>query len=65
MSQCQGNITASTKVDRATVRFLDRQATELGVSRAELIRRLVDQYKEACTGGLPCPYCGNHLEMEL
>lgn len=65
MSQCQGNITASTKVDRETLDFLDREAERLGVSRAELFRRLIDQYREASTTGLRCPYCANDLRMEL
>lgn len=65
MSQCQGRETASTKVDRRTLQFLDDQAEQLGVSRAELLRLLIDHYHEAAAGNLRCPHCQNALRLDL
>lgn len=65
MSQCQGTITTSTKVDREMVQFLNQRAEHLGVSRAELLRRLFDQYHESHKNNLQCPYCENTIRMEL
>jgi len=54
----------STKVDRRTIDRVDNRADELGVSRAEYLRRLIDAEEEARNGG-ECPECGTSLEFQI
>lgn len=65
MSDCMGAITVSTKTDRAMADFLQQQAEELGVTRAELVRRLFDHLQETEHGELVCPYCENELRLDI
>lgn len=65
MSDCMGKIAVSTKTDQEMADFLRKRAEELGVTRAELLRRLLDYYKEASEGPIYCPYCENELQLDL
>lgn len=54
----------STKVDRRTVDQIDGRASELGVSRAEYLRRLIDAEEKVRDDG-QCPECGTSLEFQV
>lgn len=45
-ARCRGGHTLSTKVDDETNRWLARQAKMAGVSKAEVVRRVLDFYRE-------------------
>jgi hypothetical protein len=45
-ARCRGGRTLSTKVDGETNRWLARRAKMAGVSKAEVIRRVLDYYRE-------------------
>lgn len=64
MAECKGNVPMSTKVDRRTVSRVDDRAGELGVSRAEYLRRLIDAEEKARNDG-ECPECGTSLEFQV
>jgi hypothetical protein len=62
---CQGPETASTKVDRGMRNFLDTEAEERGICRAEFIRRLFDVYQENRMQGHSCPKCGENIVLPV
>ena len=43
---CGGENTLSTKVNESTRRFVEIEAEEAGVSKAEVLRRLLDLFRE-------------------
>lgn len=45
-ARCRGSKTLSTKVDDETDSFLERQADRSGVPKSEVVRRLLDYYRE-------------------
>lgn len=45
-ARCRGGHTLSTKVDDEMNRWLDRRAKMAGVTKAEIVRRLLDHYRE-------------------
>lgn len=45
-SRCMGRNTLSTKVNEATRRFIEVEAERAGVSRAEVVRRLLDLFRD-------------------
>jgi len=45
-SRCMGEYTLSTKVNEATRRFIAVEAREAGVSQAEVMRRLLDLFRD-------------------
>jgi hypothetical protein len=47
MSECIGDVTAGTKVDQSMREFINEEAARLGVTNAELHRRLLDFYRES------------------
>lgn len=65
MSDSNRTVTASTEVTAETAEFLDAQAENGEMTRAELLRRLVDHYRQAAETGLRCPHCKNDLQIEL
>jgi negative regulator of replication initiation len=65
MSRCQGEIPVSAKVDRPTYEFVENEAAELGVSKTEFLRRLLDFYRMSQNGEMACEHCGGAAEMEL
>lgn len=65
MSDSNRTETVSTKVTTETVDFLDAQAENGEMTRAELLRKLVGHYQTACETGLSCPHCNNNLHIEL
>ena len=65
MSQCQGDLTLATKVDASMNEFVEDETERLGISRAELHRRLLDFYRESRQNNPPCPHCGEDLDIAL
>lgn len=65
MSDCQGNIALATKIDAEMNEFVEAAAAKEGVSRAELLRRLLDFYRESHRQETTCPSCGDPVVMEL
>lgn len=65
MAECMGDVPVGTKTDRSMAEFLDRRAERLGVTRAELLRRLLDEYRAAWAGERHCPYCKRELRLYL
>jgi hypothetical protein len=45
-SRCMGENTLSTKVNEATERFIEVEAREAGVPKAEVMRRLFDLFRD-------------------
>lgn len=65
MSECIGDITAGTKVDQSMREFLDEEAARLGITNAELHRRLLDFYRESREQDPQCPHCGEPTTITL
>ena len=43
--------------------FLNRESEQLGVSNSELIRRILEHYRDGRSGDLRCPHCEGLLEV--
>ena len=65
MSDCLGDIAATTKVDREMHEFIDGEAGRLGVSKSEFYRRLLDFYRESRREQVDCPHCGETIVADL
>lgn len=65
MSQCMGDIPVSAKVDREMLEFLDGEADRLGITRAELMRRVFDLYRESRRETVDCPHCAETVKMDV
>lgn len=64
MSRCQGEVPVTCKVDESMAEFVDSEAQRCGVSRAELLRRILDDYRDSRAGELACPSCGQELHID-
>jgi len=62
-SKCRGGETLSTKVDNETLKEIDAIARKNGISRAELLRRLIDLYRDSRRGAFRCPDCTSRIRM--
>jgi len=65
MSQCHGDISLATKVDRDMNEYVKSEAERLGVSRAEFHRRLLELYRESRREDVNCPHCGDAVVFDL
>lgn len=65
MAQCMGDVPCGTKVDQSMRDFLDDEANRLGVSRAELVRRVLDFYRDTRQDDSNCPHCGDQITIDL
>ncbi len=65
MSDCIGDISIGSRVDKQMQEFLDGEAERLGVNRAELVRRLFDAYRESRREQMDCPHCGDTITLSL
>lgn len=57
MSSSRGDLVVSTKVDAAMNEFIETEANRLGISRAELLRRLLEFYRDSANESVTCPWC--------
>lgn len=62
METCEFPKAVTARVRKNTCDFLDRKAAQLGVSRAETMRNVVQFYKQAHRVG--CPECGTRLSLD-
>jgi len=65
MARCIGDIPAGTKIDQSMREFLDDEAGRIGVTKAELYRRLFDFYRESRENEPSCPHCGDPITVDL
>jgi len=65
MADCHGDLPASTKVDSSMREFLEAEADRLGVTKAEMHRRLLDHYRESRESETPCPHCHEDINVRL
>ncbi|SFR75905.1 hypothetical protein SAMN04487947_4212 [Halogeometricum rufum] len=65
MSQCMGDVPVGAHTDRQMAEFLREEATHLGVSQSELLRRVFEYYRDCCEGNFECPECGEELRVNL
>lgn len=65
LSRCQGQVPVGTHVDQAMSDFVTDEAHRLGVSKAELQRRLLEVYQQSRVGQTACEHCGGPVEIEL
>lgn len=63
MALCTGEVPLTAKVDEEMREFIDGEAARCGVSRAELIRRVFDDFKQSREGGLECPHCQKEVHL--
>jgi len=45
--------------------YIDSEANEYGLTRAEFLRRLLDFYRESRREKLDCPHCGETIVADL
>jgi hypothetical protein len=45
--------------------FVEDEAARLGVSKTELLRRLLDTYRNSRAGNTPCEHCSEPVVIEL
>lgn len=65
MAQCMGDIPCGTKIDQSMREFLEIETERLGVTKAELQRRLLDFYRESRETETNCPHCGTDITIPL
>jgi hypothetical protein len=65
MSDCIGDLSIGSRVDKAMLEFLDAEAERLGVNRAELVRRMFDFYRESRREQMDCPHCEETIVLSL
>lgn len=65
MADCHGTIPCSTKVDSSMREFIEDEAERLGISNAELHRRLLDFYRASRETETPCPHCADDITIKL
>lgn len=64
MSECKGPEAVATKVTDEMMDRIDEEADELGVTRAEYLRLVLDFHREAAEEGVTCS-CGQTLRLRL
>lgn len=65
MSDCQGDMAIASKIDRNMMDYVDSEADEYGVTRAEFMRRLLDLYRESRRENEACPHCGELVVFDM
>ncbi len=65
MSQCRGDIPISTKIDKSMKDFIDQEIYRCGINRSEVIRRILDEYRDSHEGNLECPECGQKIALDI
>jgi predicted RNA-binding Zn-ribbon protein involved in translation (DUF1610 family) len=64
MAACQGDVPITTKVDEPMREFVDGLAEDMGISRSELLRRLLELYHKSEDGDLECPSCAQSVRIQ-
>lgn len=64
MSECRGDLPVTAKVDQSMREFIDAEASRCGVTRAELVRRALDDFRDSRAGQLNCPECGQEIHLD-
>lgn len=64
MSDCLGDLAVTAKVDQSMLDFLNAEAERCGVTRSELLRRVLDDYRDSRADQLECPGCGTTLHID-
>lgn len=62
MSGCKGSATVTTKVSPEMLNWIDREAEQRDVTRAEFVRLLFDSAIEVSTG-VQCPNCAGEFKI--
>lgn len=65
MADCYGDLAVSTKTDREMIEFLDAESERLGLTRAELMRRVLSLYRESRREQVGCPHCDKTVKMDV
>lgn len=65
MSRCIGDLAIGTKVDQDMSEYIDARARELGVTRSEFFRRLLEFHRESHREQQDCPECGQTIVVDL
>ena len=65
MSDSLGEIAVSTKVDDSMSEFIEDEARELGISRAEFIRRVLEFYRKSQREEIQCPWCEGPIVVSV
>lgn len=63
-SRCQGELPVTAKVDRPMLEFIDAEAERCGVNRAELVRRIFDDFRDSRREQLDCAHCGQTVVLD-
>lgn len=64
MSDCRGDIAIGAKVDTPMRQFIDAEAEQCGVTRAELLRRILDDFRESRREQMSCPECDQTIVLD-
>jgi hypothetical protein len=62
-SRCRGDISMTAKVDKPMQEFIDAEAERCGVTRCELMRRVLDDFRDSRREQLDCPDCGQTVVL--
>jgi hypothetical protein len=64
MSECQGRIPVTAKVNAEMRDLIEQDAERLGVYRSEVARQAFDTYRYLREGEFQCPHCANKISIE-
>lgn len=64
MSDCMGDLPVTAKVDQSMMDFLTAEAERCGLTRSELLRRVLDDYRDSRADQLECPECETTLHID-
>lgn len=65
MAQCFGELPVTAKVDTDMHQFVEAEARKHAISRSELIRRILDNYRESRREQMDCPHCESTVVMDV
>lgn len=65
MSVCKGTNPLTTKVDETMKSFVDSQSDEYGISRSELLRRVLELYLHCEQEEMVCPACNEQITVDI
>lgn len=65
MGDRSGTNSVGAGVDDDLASFLDDEAQRLGMTKTDVVRKILAFYQECRKGETPCPECGYDLEIEI